>query len=275
MALDQNAEFDTEGLESAYERDGFVFPLDILSAEEAKSLREDLEAAERELADDPERLNLLMKYPDRLLPSFDVLIRHPKIIAAVSTVLGPDLLVWGSPLFIKQAKSQKIVSWHQDLTYWQLDDAEEVTIWVALSPATLESGCMKFVAGSHKQRIVPHVDTFDDDNLLSRGQEIAVEVDPEDEVPVILQPGQVSMHHGHLFHASGPNDADFRRIGFPIRYIKPSMKQETGDRPTAVLAAGKDQFGHFALAGPLHGRLHDADFEMCRRDAELKKKILL
>ena len=67
---------------------------------------------------------------------------------------------------------------------------EETTGWVALSPSTVASGCMRFVPGSHRRRIVPHVDTFAADNLLSRGQEIAVDVDEEDGVAVELQPGQ-------------------------------------------------------------------------------------
>ena len=88
-----------------------------------------------------------------------------------------------------------------------------MTAWVALSPATIESGCMRFVAGSHKQPIVPHFDTHAEQNLLTRGQEIEVEVEEADATDVVLRPGQVSLHHGHLFHASNPNDSDDRRIG--------------------------------------------------------------
>lgn len=257
-----------------YERDGFVLPIDVLSHEETKRIRADLERAEEELSNDPERSALLISYPDHLLPSFSELVRHPTIIDAVSAVLGPDLLVWSGALFIKPANSQKIVSWHQDLTYWGLDDAQEVTCWVALSSANADSGCMKFVAGSHKQRIVPHIDTYGDDNLLSRGQEIAVEVDEADATLVELEPGQASMHHGHLFHASGPNVSNDRRIGVAIRYIQTSMKQDSGDRPLVSLASGVDRFGNFNISAGPRGRLQESDFELCRQDAELKKKLL-
>lgn len=259
---------------TAYARDGFVFPLDVLDPQATAALRADLEAAEAELADDPERLSLLRTYTDRLLPSFDQLIRNETLTSAAAAVLGPDLLVWSAQMFTKEARSPKIVSWHQDLTYWGLDDAEETTCWVALSPATQASGCMKFVAGSHKQQIVAHIDTYDENNLLSRGQEIAVDVDEADAVAVELQPGQASLHHGHLFHASGPNTTDDRRMGLAIRYIKPSMKQQSGDRPLAALAAGEDRFGHFTIAGPPEGRLHEADFDRCRRDAGIKRRVL-
>ena len=202
-----------------YTRDGFAFPIDVLNPAEAAALRADLEAAEAELADDQECLSLMRAYTDRVLPSFDALVRNETILSVASTVLGPDLLVWSAQMFTKEAHSPKIVSWHQDLTYWGLDDAAETTCWVALSPATRASGCMKFVPGSHTEQVVPHVDTHDDNNMLSRGQEIAVEVNEDDAVAVELEPGQASLHHGHLFHASGPNTTDDRRIGVAIRFI--------------------------------------------------------
>jgi len=235
----------------AYEDNGFVVPIDILTAEEARALRDDFEAAEAELADDPEKLKLLYSYPDRLL-----------------------LMVWSGALFVKEAKSPKIVSWHQDLTYWGLDDAEETTCWVAISEASVDAGCMKFVPGSHKKRIVPHTDTFDENNMLSRGQEIAVDVDEDDAVPAALKAGQASMHHGHLFHGSGPNTTNDRRIGTAIRYIKPAMKQESGAKSLVALVAGKDDFGHFEIANAPKGRLHEDDFETCRLDAARKQEIL-
>ena len=274
MALADQAASSTREIAEQYDRDGFIFPIDTVTTEEAQALRADLEAAEAELVDDPERLALLRSYPDRLLPSFDRLIRNERLIAAASAVLGPDLLVWSAAFFIKEANSPKIVSWHQDLTYWGLDDAEETTCWVALSPSTEASGCMKFVPGSHKKQLVAHVDTFDENNLLSRGQEIAVEVNEEDGVSVELQPGQASMHHGHLFHASGPNTTGDRRIGSAIRYIKTSMKQRSGDRALVAHVSGEDRFGHFAIAGPPKGRLAEEDFDLCREDAQIKRRVL-
>ncbi len=261
-------------LAEAYARDGYVCPFDIMSAEEAQAIRADLEAAESELADDPERLGLLRSYPDRLLPSFDRMIRHPKLIAAAREVLGPDLLVWSSALFIKEANSPHIVSWHQDLTYWGLDDIEEITCWLALSPATVDSGCMRFVPGSHLKRAVAHVDTFAEDNLLTRGQEIAVEVNEDETVYAALQTGQMSMHHGHLFHASGPNTSGDRRIASAVRYIKPSMKQQTDFKPIVALVSGEDSFGNFTILEPPKGRLTGEEFENCRRDSEAKRDVL-
>ena len=264
----------TSTIAETYARDGFVFPIDVVSEAEASELRADLEAAEAQFADSPEELSTLRSYPDRLLPSFDRLIRTPRLIEVVSRILGPDLMVWSSGLFIKEANNPGYVSWHQDLTYWGLDDAEEVTAWVALSPATTESGCMRFVPGSHTQQIVPHADSFAENNLLSRGQEITVEVDDAAAVDVVLTPGQCSLHHGHLFHASGPNTTGDRRIGAALRYIKPSMKQKSGDRSVVALVNGEDRYGHFTIAQPPADRLTAESFALCRQDSAIKRRVL-
>lgn len=257
-----------------YERDGFYLPYDVMDEAQARLIRDDLEAAEAELADRPEDLALLRAYPDRLLPSFDALVRHPRLIAGASQVLGDDLLVWSSGLFIKEANTASYVSWHQDLTYWGLDDAEEMTAWFALSPSTIEAGCMHFVPGSHKKQLVPHRDSFAKDNLLTRGQEIAVDVDDADAVDVILSAGQASLHHGHLFHSSGPNRSNDRRIGAAIRYILPSMSQRNGDRALVAHVSGEDRFDHFEVAPTPTGRLLPEDFERVRSDSVRKRKVL-
>ena len=274
MSQPQQLVLDQADITRTYMQDGFVVPIDVLSQHEARILRTDLEDAEAELANDVEKLALLKAYPDRLLPSFDALTRNETLISAASAVLGPDLLVWSAGLFIKEANSPKIVSWHQDLTYWGLDDIAETTCWVALSKAHETSGCMKFVPGSHKTKIVPHIDTYAEDNLLSRGQEIAVEVNEKDAVVAALDAGQASMHHGLLFHGSGPNTTDDRRIGSAIRYIKPSMKQATGDRQLVSLVRGQDNFGNFKIVDAPRGRLLDEDFELCRQDKALKARLL-
>ena len=257
-----------------YDETGFLFPINVVDADQIKLIRKDFELAENELADDPKRLSLLRSYPAQLLPSFDKLIRNENLVAAASAVLGQDLMVWSSGMFIKEENSPKIVTWHQDLTYWGLDNDEETTCWVALSKADKASGCMEFIPGSHKEKIVAHIDTFDDNNLLSRGQEIAVEVNEKESVAIELEAGQASMHHGHLFHASGPNKTNDRRIGCAIRYIKPSMKQLTGDASLVTLVSGIDRYGHFKIGGKPSGRLNDNDFELCSQDAEIKRRVL-
>jgi hypothetical protein len=133
---------------------------------------------------------------------------------------------------------------------------------------------MRFVPGSHRKQLVTHVDTFAKDNLLSRGQELAVEVDESQAVDIVLEAGQASLHHGYLFHASGRNTTNKRRVGTAIRYLAASMKQRSGAKLLVSHVAGKDVYGHFNAAPPPAGRLLEEDFERCRRDVEAKRAVL-
>ena len=259
---------------AVYEKDGFFFPYDVTGEAEATALLADLEAAEAALGGDRDRLSMLRSYPSQLLPSFAGLIRHPRLIEAVSQIIGPDLLVWSCGFFIKEAGSRSYVSWHKDLNYWGLDGDREVTAWFALTPATVEHGCMRFVPGSHRRKDVAHVDSFAPDNLLTRGQEIAVEVDEASAVNVLLRAGQASFHHGHMFHASGPNMTGSRRLGVAIRYVAPSMKQVSGDKLLVSHVSGKDEYGHFEIMPAPAGRLQAEDFDRARRNTDMKRDIL-
>jgi len=227
---------------AAYGRDGYLCPLEVLTPDEAGTHRKALEQTEKTHKDDlPRPLMQYLRMNAHL--TMDVCLdqaRNPKILNMVESILGPDLMLWSCEYLIKESKSRQIVSWHQDLTYWGMDGSDhEITAWLALSPATADSGCMKFVPGSHKESLVPHQDTFADDNLLSRGQEIAVEVDEEDAIVAALQPGQMSLHHGRMFHASGPNTTDDRRIGFVMRFIRPDTPARS--REFAMLVRGADR----------------------------------
>jgi ectoine hydroxylase-related dioxygenase (phytanoyl-CoA dioxygenase family) len=227
----------------AYEENGFLFPIRVMSEEEARAYRRRLEAAEA--SGDPEIGRYLRTKAHLVFTWCDELIRHPKILDAVEDVIGPDILCWSSGFFNKEAKDPAYVSWHQDLTYWGLEPADIVTAWLALSPATPESGCMKFWPGSHKFDILPHEDTFAEKNLLSRGQEIRVEVDEENIVFDELRPGEMSLHHVKLVHGSEPNRSTDRRIGFVIRYVPTRVRQVVGRTDSATLVRGVDRYGHF------------------------------
>jgi len=225
-----------------YRRDGFYFPIDVLSEAEAKSYRDSLEAFEAGHGG-PLKGDLRHK-PHLLFTWLNDLIRHPRILDAVEDVLGPNLLCWGSTFFIKEASDAGFVSWHQDSTYWGLSSPDVATVWIAITPASEVNGCMKFIAGTHKAQ-VDHTDTFHKDNLLTRGQEIAVEVDEDKGVLVELKPGQASLHHVLLFHGSAPNRSGDRRIGYAIRYIPTYVRQIAGERDSATLVRGIDTYHHF------------------------------
>ena len=253
---------------AAYQRDGYHFPIRIFSAQEAGTLRRRLEAVESASGGKlPPRMN---QKPHLLYTWLNDLIRHPRILDAVEDVLGPDLLCWSSQFFIKNAGDPGYVSWHQDGTYWGLSSPDVVTAWVAFTPSKVESGCMRVVAGTQHQK-VPHTDTFAEAILLSRGQEIAVEVKEGAAVDIQLEPGEMSLHHVLLFHASEPNRSSDRRIGFAIRYIPASVYQTSGIRESATLVRGTDRSGHFDLEQPPESDMHP---DAVRRHQEIVEKQL-
>jgi non-heme Fe2+,alpha-ketoglutarate-dependent halogenase len=239
-----------------FRRDGCVHPIRVLSPAEAAGYRARLEAYEKGTGA-PIHGNL--RHKTHLLFTWaDELVHHPEILEAVSDVIGPDILCWTTNFFIKEPSSAGFVSWHQDSTYWGLDPADVVTAWVAFTDATPENGYMQYIPGTHTVDQLPHLDTFHRDNLLSRGQEIAVEVDEAHAVDLVLRPGQMSLHHVKIFHGSHQNRADDRRIGFAIRYLPPHVHQEIG-ADAATLVRGEDRFGHFELEpAPAHDLAPDA-----------------
>jgi chlorinating enzyme len=228
-----------------YKRDGILFPIRVMDEAMAAEMRAKVEALAE--AEGGKLSRATNQKPHLLLPWLADLVRHPAVLDPVEDILGPDILCWASGFFWKQPKDPAYISWHQDSTYWGLSHADIVTAWIAFSPSTSESGCMQVVPGTHHREQVAHKDTFAENNLLSRGQEIAVEVDPKDVVDVVLRPGEMSLHHVRLFHGSEPNRSTEPRIGFAVRYIPTYIRQTAGQRDSATLVRGKDAFGHFDL----------------------------
>jgi non-heme Fe2+,alpha-ketoglutarate-dependent halogenase len=226
-----------------FRQQGYVSPVRVMSAAETAAIRDEIERFE---AKSGGPLKGELRHKSHLLfTCLARLVRHPRIVDAIEDLYGRDLLCWTSNFFIKEKSGPAFVSWHQDSTYWGLSTPDVVTAWVALTPSNKSNGAMEVVPGTHLWDQVPHRDTFDRHNLLTRGQEVAVEVDPREAVPLILEPGEMSLHHVRLVHGSPPNPSDDRRIGFAIRYIPTHVRQLEGE-DSASLVRGEDRFGHFA-----------------------------
>ena len=238
----------------AYERDGFVFPIDVLTPDEVRACRGELEAWERERGapiDFPEKSKsyLLFDWADRL-------VHHPKILDAVEDVIGPDILVYHSTLFLKEVRTPAFVRWHQDSTYFYLDPHLHVTAWVALSDASVEAGCMRALPGSHRWGAFAHDDRPEPMNMIRRGQGISGRFDSEAGTLMPVHAGQMSLHHTDLVHASGPNDSDDRRIGLAISYIPAQVRPVGPVRPSALCVRGRD-LGHFVPEQRLRQAMSD------------------
>jgi non-heme Fe2+,alpha-ketoglutarate-dependent halogenase len=225
-----------------YSEQGYYAPVTAITAAEAAAIRRRLEDYESRAG----ALKGPLRHKSHLLFTWlDELIRAPRILDAVEDLIGPDILCWGTSFFIKEPRDPSYVSWHQDSTYWGLDPPDIVTAWVAISASTAENGAMRVIPGSHKRDQLPHRDTFAANNLLSRGQEITVEVEQAQAVMLELAPGQMSLHHVRLIHGSDPNPSDERRIGFAIRYLPTYVRQVAGSHDSATLVRGMDSYGHF------------------------------
>jgi hypothetical protein len=164
------------------------------------------------------------------------------------------------------------VSWHQDSNYWGLDTTELVSVWLALSPSTIESGCMRVLPGSHLGPPMEHVDTYAEDNMLTRGQEIRG-IDESEAVNLEVQPGEVVLFDYRLAHASYPNRINDRRIGVGIRYIPPVTRQVRHDWDSATLVRGEDAFGHFELEPEPRCDFDPPAVEMHRRADDAQRKV--
>jgi len=228
-----------------YHATGYKFPVAALAASEALSYRQRLEAFIEENGGSKVARKLLFEKAHLRCAPLAELVRHEKILDAVEDVLGPDILCWASTVFLKEPQDNAYVSWHQDAMYWGLDPADIVTAWVALTDSGPENGAMQVLSGSHLGALFRHNDTFAANNMLSRGQEIAVEVDPAKVVMLVLRAGEMSLHHVKLAHGSDANRSMNRRIGYAIRYVAPHVRQTGSKGDRATLVRGIDRFRNF------------------------------
>ncbi|MEC7536895.1 MAG: phytanoyl-CoA dioxygenase family protein [Pseudomonadota bacterium] len=237
-----------------FNTEGYVTPVRIMDAAEAGTLRAKLEATEAarggKLAPtERSKAHMLFKW-------LDDLIRDPRVLDPIEQLIGPNILCWNTLFWIKEAQSPSFVSWHQDTKYWGLSSERVITAWLALSPASLDAGCMRVMPRTHIGDVLPHDDQYHQDNLLTRGQQITEGVDDAEAIYMPLQVGEMSLHNYRLAHASGPNNTDDRRIGVSMHFMPTETGQIVGNWDSAALVRGEDTFGNFT-----HTPIPAADFD--------------
>ena len=228
-----------------YNNKGYVSPINILSKQEAKEIREEIEKIEERW---PEALTGLNRnYVHLISPVFDKICHNSKILDAVESLIGKNILICGTTLFIKNPNEKGFVSFHQDAKYIGLEPHNWVTAWVAVTDANEENGCMRMWSGSHKNDLQYHNEKFNENNLLTRGQTVE-NVPLEKTDPIILNSGQMSLHHPKIVHGSGLNKSNDRRIGFVIQsYIGSDVDQVLG-KMYVQKARGEDTYGYHQYA---------------------------
>lgn len=252
-------------LQQDYDRDGYISPVRMVSEDAAHAHRTALEQAESTFGS--------LHYKSKahtILRSPLELATLPAALDVVERLIGPDILLYNVTYIIKEAGTESHVSWHQDLTYWGLSHDDQVSMWLALSPATPESGCMRVIPGSHKLGVFDHHATDDANNVLLQGQTVR-DVPTEDALHCSLRPGEASFHHGWTLHDSSPNTSADRRIGLNVQYVAAHVRQTKHDLDTAMVVRGTDNYGHFGVDIPAAS---DLDPEAIARQAELERRYV-
>jgi ectoine hydroxylase-related dioxygenase (phytanoyl-CoA dioxygenase family) len=226
-----------------YHRDGFVGPIDCISPEAAAEFMRLIEAYEAGAGEDVSKSIRV-----RAVLAFKWLLdlsRHPRIAGALQDTIGPNVLLFLSGVWSKSSEGTKFVSWHQDGAYNPFDRNEGATAWIALTDSTPERGCIKVIPGSHKQNLIPHEETFDPENMLSRGQSVPG-IDETKAVDLVLKAGQFTVHHEMVVHGSGANTSNDRRLGISFSCVSTEAKPVSGP-DTGILIAGDNLPGHWRL----------------------------
>ena len=227
-----------------YTRDGFVYPVDVMTADEAQSYLNRLEASE--VLQGKALVKGSNFKPHLLFKWADALAYHPKILDAVEDLIGTDIRILSSTVFPKNPGEGSFVDWHQDGTYFALQpDDVQVAVWLALSDAPVESGCMEMAIGSHRLGQLSHAEVSSEKHMLSLGQTVDAPFRKDNTQFMPLKAGQMSLHHTHTAHRSGPNMASFRRVGVTLTYVPAYVAVRAKVRPSAALVRGADRWHNF------------------------------
>ena len=253
-----------------YEEEGFVSPINIFSKDKAKEIRNEIELIENNM---PEELENSGRYNAHLIsPLLDEVAHNSKILDAVQSLIGENILVCGTTLFIKNPNEKGFVSYHQDAKYIGLEPHNWVTAWVAITDSNEKNGCMRMWSGSHKDNLKEHDQKFNEGNLLTRGQTVK-NVPKLETTPLILEAGQMSLHHPTVVHGSELNKSNDRRIGFVIQsYIGTNVKQILG-KNSVQLARGVDEFNYHEKIGRPQKLLDENDIKLKKQENDNLQEI--
>ena len=252
-----------------YNDEGYVAPLNILSKDEANEIKNEIEFIENKWTE--ELKDSGRNYVHLISPVFDKISHNEKILNAVESIIGKNILICGTTLFIKNPSEKGFVSFHQDARYIGLEPYNWVTAWIAVTDTNKENGCMRMWSGSHKDGLKDHNQKFDKDNLLTRGQTVE-NVPLKETKPVELKAGQMSLHHPKIVHGSDINKSKDRRIGFVIQsYIGSDVDQVLG-KMYVQKARGEDNFKYHEYASRAKKLMDPKDIETRKKaNNELNK----
>ena len=173
------------------------------------------------------------------------LVTSPQILDLAEDLLGPNFAAIGAHYFCKLPHDPKVVSWHQDFTYWPGDRAKVITIWVAIDDVDRENACMQVVPASHRHGLLPYRESDpQENNVLNQTVDNIEQYGTPDCLE--LKAGEVSIHSCLLLHGSDANHSDRRRCGIGIRYATIDVRADETLQAKGILCRGTDSERNWA-----------------------------
>jgi ectoine hydroxylase-related dioxygenase (phytanoyl-CoA dioxygenase family) len=146
-------------------------------------------------------------------------------------------------VWAKNARDPAFVTWHQDSAYFGYEPMDVWGAWVGLTDSLIEHGCLRYLPGTHLRPEMRHIETYHQDNLLQRGQQIP-DFDETGAVDAEVRAGEATLHHFRLAHSSKPNASAHRRIGILFVYCPTHVRPTLGRYP-ARLVRGSNRYDHW------------------------------
>ena len=140
----------------------------------------------------------------------------------VGQLIGNNFALWNSSFFAKPAHNGHATPWHQDGQYWPIRPLATCTVWLAIDDANEKNGCLKFIKGSHKEKILKKHEINENENLTLHQELLKSEYDESKSVNLILNRGQISLHDVYLIHGSEANNSPDPRKGMTMRFMPTS-----------------------------------------------------
>ena len=261
---------------SDYKELGFLHSLPILSDSAVNYYRAELDRTCEAIGGRVTRLNGLHLF---FRWAWD-LSTHPRLLDCLEPLMGPNILLTSTRIFYKHGQTTSYVGWHQDGITQRIDDGRAPAIWLGLTAATVENGCLRVVPRSHHFGLVHHdsspdlpplpdaektMDSWPEEELSRRIAQIPPNYDAP--VDLVMRAGEISIHHPVILHGSNPNLSPEPRIGLSASYTIPELYNNA--KPVVwARGEGSSDDGHVRIARPPELSFEEAVAAYCAADRQ-------
>ena len=271
----------TEQQLADYEELGFLHSVPILSEDEVVHYRAEVERTCQALGGRVARLDgahLFFRWAWELST-------HPRLLNCLEQLVGPNILLKSTRVFYKYGRSASYVGWHQDGITETLEDGRAPAVWLGLTAATVENGCLRVVPRSHRFGLHQHYSNPDLKPLpgadtsaqveswsQAHGEELSgritsVPTDFDAPFDLVMRPGNMSIHHPVILHGSNPNLSTESRIGLSASYSAPELYN---GRSAVVCRGDGSRNHHFEVIDkPPAATLEEAVAAYCASDRQI------